>query len=400
VQVQSTWTVTVTASKFIFLDCDVAGPGTGTLADPYRNIANLYAARPSHVGKIIYFRACAAPNYSVLNMPLNDGDRKDFHGAYDPMQWIAYPGERPVFNVGYQQGVSQGAFFRFQSGPAAFIGFECTDTRNKCVNLIDGLSYVTLNDNTFHEQAGTAGENPAFIMTDTGGSSSSFLMIMKNEFYNFGHLRGGNGGSCIKMYAQQYLLVADNICRNSVGNDEIQGLDLKGGLIDQAWIRNNVVHDVFSEGIGGSNFTLANSVIEFNRIYNCDPSAECLYLNNAGVITTEIKVRRNTILGRWRIHNVNGSSGPFVISNNVLVSSDAVGFCFPGHRLTCSFSSAPARIQQAVSPNNDLVCAPADNCTNSTGYLINSYTRHIGLKGHVTTPSSASPSPPRNLRVE
>lgn len=407
-QVQVTWTVTVTSatSRFIFVDCDdAAGGNTGAIGNPYASIDDLYAARPAHTDKIVYFQPCAS-TYRVYDMAGLSGDRKDFHGCCDPMQWLAVPGgTKPTFDVGYIYGGSAGGHVRFQAGPAAFIGWTCTNVRNKCINTIDGLSYVVLAENTFDEQHGTAGENPGYWQGDTGGGWSDFLMILRNEMANMGQQQtvGGTSASCLKMYAQRYPIVTDNYCHHS-GTANVQGIDLKGDN-QQTVVRNNLVHDVMSEGIGGNQQTLENPIWEFNRVYNCESvSSECIFLNRGGFVHTDAIFRRNSISGRLRIQEVDALDGPFNLSNNVLVTADGVNqYCAQpvGHRIECFGSDTPTRIVEAAAPNDDGVYGTGDGCMDATALLIGPCASLIGTKGaQLAAGGGASyPAPPRRLRI-
>ncbi|MFZ5467828.1 MAG: Ig domain-containing protein [Myxococcota bacterium] len=405
-QASATWTVTVQSSKFVFVDCDATAPGSGTLANPYPSISAMYNARPAHVDKIVMFRSCAG-TYRVHDMTLNDPERKDFHGLYDPMQWIAHPGETPVFDVNFQAGVTNGAYVRFTPAgmPVAWVGIDCINTRNQCLNLVDGTFLGLVADSAFSDQTGTDGENPAFVMTSAG--AKNLTMIIRNDFSDYGVKGQANvSGSCIETYEETYFALIDNVCRDSVGADsDLSGFHLKGRM-DQVFVYNNLVHGVHHRGIGGSNNVLGDAVIAFNRLYNC--GNDCMSLNEFGTIVTPIHLRRNSIVGQLLIEDVNlASSGPFILSNNVHVATEPLGGCKPGHRLTCPNSSQLDRIVLSAAPNEDVVKQPSDNCVDSLGLLSDvgpddCLTNFLGTKGAqvaATPPSGGVPRPPRNLTV-
>lgn len=381
VQAQTTWSVTVDATKFRFLNCDAASGGNGSFATPWRNLEDLpMGIGTDTVGRILYFRGCSASgHYNALNpafRPSNGTDRKDLRSDLISQQWLAYPGERPIFDVGYNPNGDQGVYIRFQRQPAALVGFESINGHNKQWNTIPDVNYGTFWDNYMHGLAGLDGSNSAFIMTESGAnlSQASYMVIQNNEMADWGHRLGGNAGSCMKIYSHYKLLIEDNLCRDAVGSAEIEGIALKGGTMDRITVRGNTIHDVAEHPIGGNNHTLMNSEILYNLVYN---ATIALNLNQDSLITTPIYVYRNTFIGRIEIDNVSSGSGPFVLTENVIVSNDPVGGCVPGSRINCFPQADASRIQLT----NNLEGSVADGITTAVGLLAPAYAQYLGTRG-------------------
>jgi len=403
IQIQSVWGITVDANKFRFLDCDVAGPGTGSIGDPWKNINNIpWSQGGPTVGKILYFRDCSAAGYYNGLAPgfRNETEARQFRSDYASQQWISYPGERPIFNVGYEQGGEPGVFMKFQDSPMALLGFETINGHGKHFETIPNVHYGVFWDNYMHGAAGISGTNPAFIMTSSGGldgSRSNYLIIQDNEFADWGHRLGGDGGSCIKIYAQYKLLIEDNICRDAVGTDEIEGIALKGGQMDRITVRDNTIYNVPAHPIGGNNHILENSEILFNRVYNASENA--FILNQDGLITTPIHIYRNTFIGRVMVNNISGTTGPLYFSNNVIVSPDAVGACVPNSRIFCWPSPTPHPTRIALS--NNLEGTASQGITDATGNLTVAFSAYLGTHGYQISASgdTIAPSIPANLNT-
>jgi MYXO-CTERM domain-containing protein len=202
----------------------------------------------------------------------------------------------------------------------------------------------------------------------------------------------------MKWYAQYKLLVEDNICRNAIGQSDSEGLALKGGIIERATVRGNVIHDVHQHGIGGNQHILVESEILHNRVYNC--AGNCAYFNQDGLIDSAIHIYRNSFIGRVQIDDVGAvAGGVFRFSNNVHVTDDPLDRYFPGTRYVGDGIVDAAQLQVSAAPNEDLVRAPADNCVDATGLLSDlgpdaCRTNYLGLKGAELGPSGSGGGDP------
>lgn len=385
VETRSTWSITVDANKFRFFDCDAAGPGTGTLADPHRNLSDI--PENTYAGLILYFRECSAGGfYNALDRPRAREDRVEFNACCYPQQWLAYPGESPILDHGYEEGGDPGTIIRFQGSPAALVGFETIRGRHKHFNIIENVHYAVFWQNRMHQLAGIDGVNAAFIMAETSaGAGAHYNVMQNNDLYDWGMVYGGVSGACIKIYAQYKLLIEDTICRDAVGSDEIEGIALKGGIMERVTVRNNVVHGVHAHGIGGNNHTLVDSELLHNRVYDC--GSNCAYFNQDGLIDSRISVYRNTFVGTVQIDHAGEVPGAlFQFCNNVHVTDDALGEYFPGTRFVGYPVVDPSQVQVCPAPNEDVVRTPADQCVDETGLLSDDgsddcRTNYLGFKG-------------------
>ena len=82
-----TWTATLDASKFVFVDADVAGPGTGTFADPLSDIDDIQSG---HANKIAVLRESASQY-------LPTGSPAVGNTTY-PSTLMGFPGESPIID--------------------------------------------------------------------------------------------------------------------------------------------------------------------------------------------------------------------------------------------------------------------------------------------------------------
>jgi MYXO-CTERM domain-containing protein len=385
VEVRSTWSITVDEDKFRFFDCDVTGSGTGTLEDPHRNLSDI--PENTYAGLILYFRNCSAPgSYNALDRPRARPDRVDWNACCYPQQWLAYPGESPVLDLHYEEGGDPGTIIRFQGSPAAVVGFESIRGRHKHFNIIENVHYAVFWQNRMHQLAGVDGVNAGFLMSEAAGDlPAHYNVVQDNELYDWGAVYGGRSGSCIKIYSQYKLLIEDTVCRDAVGTSDMEGIALKGGVIERATIRNNVVHGVYAHGLGGNNHVLSSSEFLHNRVYDC--GSNCAYFNQDGLIDSRISVYRNTFVGRVQIDHVGAVAGAdFEFCNNVHVSDDALGEYFPGTRFVGAPVLDPSLVRVCDAPNEDVVATPGDQCVDAMGLLSDDgpadcRTNHLGLKG-------------------
>lgn len=409
-QVTGTWTITVDATRFIFLDAvngndfdAPSNPGTGTLANPFKKIRDLYSGSVyasksvnTHLNKIAIFRTGtyyidgfiedATPTY---------GGRMAVLDGYKPVAWVAYPGATPIINGQCRTWSPQigarpcniGAHIAFYgSGNNTYIdGFNIINVARHAFRVEGAGNYQSFRRNTFTTLGPTeCCVNEGFITTIYSGSISSmgsYMTIQDNIFQDV------DRGSCIKLYSTQRVLIEDNICRDgsdSTGGNDFEGIAIKGGGLSRVTVRHNTIYDIDQKGIGGNMNVLQSGEILFNRIYNTRTNA--MDVNQDGV-AGPIYIYRNTFVGQVMVRNTDSSDGPFYFQNNVIINND------PGNHLYYESVSDTSRILAT----NNLVGTPSQNIVGPTLNLNPAYSSYLGTHGYQL--GSGVPAP-RNLRVQ
>jgi hypothetical protein len=412
--VSSPWTITVDASRFIFLDSvngrefDAANPGTGTISNPFRRIRDLYSGSvyasktiSTHVNKIAYFRTGTYFIDGYIEDANPSGGYAGRMAVLDtakPVAWIAYPGETATID-GQCTGVSP----QIGTRPCNY-GVHIAMYGNGNNTYIDALRFRNMSVHAFRT-AGTGnyqvfrrnqmnllgptlpGVNEGFITTITSGSQQmgAYLTIQDNVFENI------DRGSCVKLYTTQRTLIEDNVCRNvydSVGNDS-EGFALKGGPLFRITVRNNNIYDIDQKGIGGNMNQLQSAELLYNRISNARLNA--LDINQDG-LAGPVWVYRNTIVGQAKVRNTDTTDGPFYFQNNVIINSD------PGSHIVVE-GSTPSR----VIGSNNLVGAASGGIVDGNLNLTSAYASYVGTHGYQTSGSTGgggtAPSTPQNVRI-
>jgi hypothetical protein len=406
--VSSSWTITVDANRFIFLDAangrefDAGTPGTGTLSNPFRRIRDLYSGSSyasksdnRHVNKIAYFRT---GTYYI------DGYIEDASGANagrmavldssKPVAWIAYPGETPTVD-----GRCTALSPQIGSRPCNY-GVHIALYGNGDNTYMDGLRFVNMAVHAFRT-AGTgnyqvfrrnrfsingptvAGVNQGFIttMAGDGGLSGFYLSIQNNIFEDI------EQGSCVKLYSTKRVLIEDNICRD-VSGSESEGFALKGGVMDRVTVRHNTISNILQKGVGGNMHFLQSAEILFNRI--SEATAGAVDINQDGV-AGPVHVYRNTFVGRVMVRNTDSADGPFYFQNNVIINND------PGNHIYMENVSDASRVR--ITDN--LTGTASQGIVDAGLNLTSGYLSYVGTRGYQIpgVPTAPAPSAPSNVRV-
>jgi hypothetical protein len=393
-QVSANWSISVTAAGFRFIDAVngthalgngcTANCGTGTYANPWRTISDTYEGdrnASTYAGEFLYFRA---GTYGVLDMGRgsigSDWERVEFP-ITKPVVWLAYPGERPTIDFGYQTGVENAPLIRFGSGvPVSHVyvdGFETTRSRVIAFQLLSGGRYSTFRRLRMHDHGPSQdGSNGSHIMMTTSVPPSDYTVIQDSEFYQ--PYEPSELG--IKVYGQNKLLIEDNVFHG------IAGIELKNDA-RRYTVRRNTFYNIQGLAIGGNMHTeTTHGEILFNNVRGNAPLALDL---NQDAMAGMTHVYRNTFSGTVRVRNVITANGPFDLRHNVIVNGDSGTPA--GSHVVYEYVVDPARIHQV----DNLAGYPTDNIVDTGGNLTPAYAQYIGSRGHqLGTP----PASPTNLR--
>jgi hypothetical protein len=388
----STWTLTVTTTGFYFIDA-AATPGgnTGTLADPFANIEEVYDAGIASSG-ILYFRAGTYTPSGVDAAHIETGggvggnDELDASGK--PNIWIAYPGETVVYDALYGSIGTANAGIGCAWGDDTYVdGIRFTNVKNK-MHTVYGGNYKVFKDCPIDEiQDAVGGSNPAGIECEAHISTYDYyLHIVRCDFSQ--HTNCGP----IKLYSQRKWVME----RCTTDGTTDVGCDPKARIPrfefrynhfiganltaqnDRATIYGNFAPG--DEGIQGE--------VRFNYCQNPDVNDA---LVEFGADADTVYVYRNTFYGRpWsRWVTPNGSS-PILHAwyRNVVINPDST---LPGRVSITGVdsyepTSGPSTVEYTnVTVDDHLAGGTGDGIINTTtGELQGSYLTSYG-------PTTATP---------
>lgn len=370
-QVTASWTIQVTAEGFRFVDAvngkATAGPqcaadcGQGTRERPWRTIGDVLSAGRS--GDFVYFRS---GTYSLRGLPIESGgsgwDRVTVSESRQPVVWLAEPGQTPLIDFADGWGSSKAPLIRFRGDHVYVEGFETTNSRFIAFQYEGGgTTGPTFRKLRMHHHGpGVDGSNAAFIMTTTSAQPSDFMVVQDSEFWAV-----TGSAVTIKIYAQRKMLI-----ENTVHHTSPVGIELKDD-VRQFTVRGNRFFDIAGAAIGGN---MHESTTSGEILFNNARAGVALDVNQDGM-AGPIHIRRNTLVGRVQVRNTDAADGPFVFTNNVIVSSDSGP---QGSRIAMIDVAAPGRVQL----NDNLTGSPSSRLVDEVGNLAPGRSKGAGTHGH------------------
>lgn len=388
-QVSVTWTIRVTTDGFRFVSATngTAG-GSGTLASPWRNLADVYSlGAPTD---IVYFRT---GTYTLASLPRQSvgtaWERVEFGQSANPTTWIAYPEESPRIDFGYRAGGDPGALIRLNSNNAGgslrhpyVDGFETLNSR--IIGFQTGAPATFRRLRMHHLTVGGDGTNASFIMTLNSGETPMSGMVIQDCDFSYWPVNSVS----LKIYSQSKILIED-----TVHHDGSVAIELKGD-VRQFSVRNNAFYNVSGTAIGGNmHGGLGVGVygeVLYNNVRSGNPAVD---INQDG-LAGRIHVYRNTFVGRAQVRNTDSADGPFYFQFNVIVNSD------PGTPSGSHIYHLNVTDPSRIALFDNLVGSPSDNIVDINGNLTSNYARYLGTHGHqLPGLNAALPTAPRNLRV-
>jgi hypothetical protein len=244
------YTLTVAKDGFFFVSPEGDDANPGTIERPWKTV--MRAARPPEEfaypdRAVVVFRG---GEYRI-DVPSEKGE---LHGNvvsirdFSPRYWLAYPGEKPVIDLGWSaekqkrvldeqaaagraEPSTQGHGHRFALGPGYFYmdGFE---VKNACYYMFvmwNGQNTIHMRRCDLHHLWADSRENPAFIFTFSGDRKGEFdawgvrprcnayrnFVIQENRFHDrfYTAERGSHGGAMV-FYTVHDSLIEDNDIRD------------------------------------------------------------------------------------------------------------------------------------------------------------------------------------------
>lgn len=365
---QVSWPITVTTQGFYFLDANngktVAQGGTGTIANPWRSIADWYLTKydTSYQGGFLYFRNGTYPTAAA---PLEDGDRLAVADGAKPLVWLAYPGENPVIDT-------TGSYICIYSGESDvyFSGLTISNfTTNFGVRIDSGGTDVVFWKNSFNNlpaSAGGIGTNASAIMI-AAASIGQYWSIVDN---NFSQIIGEGYG--LLGYDTSDVLVQGNTFSDYASNQS-KAIGPKDS--NQMWfIRDNRMNMSTGQGIWVDTYNSVQETKDIEISYNldmvADPTGYTLWVGQQPQPYGAVTVFRNTFVGA-PIEVDNLLSGGLLSFNNDVV--------IKGGSSQPLITSANLNL---ISVGSELSGTSSSGIVDSNGNLAGSYAADVGTYGY------------------
>lgn len=373
-----TWSITVGTAGFHFVDA-IAGQsdGDGTLASPWRTLADVYAM--GLPDGIVIFRGGEGAVYGLDGIPVENADtdeeRIDFEEQTRPVIWLGHPDDspRPVIDYGYT-GEGDGAVvprIRIGGHNVYIDNLETMRSYRMAFQVgRDGGHGSTFRRLYMHDTGpGLDGNNSAFIMYITCEGCESYGDIVQDV--ELANIDNGTGNCGLKLYAMDKPLIADNLVHDTGASMEV--IAIKAGIL-QFDVRGNTFWNVGGNAIGGNmHYERTSGEIRFNNVRAADTMA--LRLNQDGMAGS-IHVYRNTLQGRVQVDSVDTVDGPFSFNNNVIVNDDADLAPLP------HFYFQEVVDALRITSTDDITGVPADGIVDAEGELQGASLQYLGTHGH------------------
>jgi len=177
--VDLTWTTTIDASKFIFVDSTAASNGTGTISSPLNSFMAMYISDSdtTYQHNIIVFRA--GTYYPVGSSPT----QALVGGAGKPKTWIGFPDEQVNIDFSQSEYLGIGGDDLFYGG-LNFINAKSDANRSWYIS--GGIQdRVTIWNMVFDGLVSAGGSNHSAIHAGGGTGNGHYWLIKHCTFQNF-----------------------------------------------------------------------------------------------------------------------------------------------------------------------------------------------------------------------
>ncbi len=232
-----TWTTTIAAAPFIFVDTNTATTGSGTIQSPLKTFSDWYKGDrtdPTYHNKIIVFRG---GTYQVTG---HAGSNVNISQYTKTPSLIGMPGENVVFDC------SKALFYLNAPSDIFIADIEFTNSRTDVANpryfWVDGLLHraVWWRNRFTDMRSGTSGtDNPGaiFVMGIDNGSAREYFYISDNVFNN---IYPGSNVGIIDLYQVRLSVVE----RNTMTNGQPSGASISmKGTRDYCTVRANHLYN-------------------------------------------------------------------------------------------------------------------------------------------------------------
>lgn len=354
-EVSASWDLTVSTTGFNFVDssngtADTSNGcsmdcGDGTLANPWLTINDAY--ENTSAGEFIYLIGGGA-DFSTADLPTSGGTcdlgvpqnyslNTTWNTTSRPVVFLGHPSyTRPVIDFGFDgtwdvcpetvrpwelygatvwldylevKNVFPGAFWLYSGSTfgGIFHGPTCRRLISTDMHGLEGSNgslCITNRTNSTNKYGGYFGENSCRTNTATP-----------------------MGADCVKLYEEDYILIANNEAYSNglFNSDGVFALKFDVAYFD---VRQNTCYDIAGGCLGGNTDANGTGEVRYNNLKlnsTVHPSTSqvgnSFHINQQGN-AGEVWIYRNTFVGRVWIRNISAGDGPFHFDGNVFQNGD------------------------------------------------------------------------------
>lgn len=282
--IEANWKVTVDASQFVFIQDGYTGTKTGTISQPLESFSDWYKGSSedsTYHNKIAVFRE---GNYTMLGATGDNNNVRLKSNSKTP-SLIGYPGETPIFDA------SQSKMFSDQSSlnDIFIAGIRFEHSRQDVNNAhffwaVGNVNRATWWNNYFfdHGPGEVGNDNTTAIFISSHNNIKEHILYKGNVHDDF-HNNTTNG-SYIDIYAASYVLIEENVAKNSSAT---YGFWMKNTTEFVTVRANDIYENISGRGIAIGYGTLAIDVphdheVCWNRVVTVSGPGTILWAGNGG----------------------------------------------------------------------------------------------------------------------
>lgn len=293
------WSITVSTSGFYFVDSNAPTNGTGTLASPFKTLANMKTGTVGQPTGIVYFRS---GTYMPIANEQGDGGADRLYYSGSAFAWLGYPGEMANININH--------VYLYMDDGIYFDNLHFSNMNYHAVVMRQTFHYSTIRRSTFTDLNNTESVNYnqgmiAAKCYGLDGEQAYYFTIQDNDFSDF------HGGQAIgSFYALSYTLIEDNYIHD--GGDVASGtwseaMGMKREMWDTYIRHNRVIYPANAMTIMDmyNSFYGRNMEISFNLFAHLDGTKEAIQM----WFTPNSYYDRNTIVGRISSQTITNGAG-------------------------------------------------------------------------------------------
>ncbi len=403
------WTLTVSTTNTVFVDCSAETSGTGTDPEsPFNALSDVHLGTRddnTYQGYQMILRAgtCDLQNMSyqgstVYSPPTYYQDAGVQWSNAKPLVWIGYPGETVVIDHDLNMG-GFGYAFRVQDGSPVDLFIQNIKFQD-ATNHFFRVAPTTTSRNIFYDNVfedigpGGDGANSSQIMFTSALQSGAhyYSAVINNTFTD------GDSVAFLKTYSTTKLVIDGNSFELPINSCE--GVALKA-FDTYTSVRNNTFDGDFTAGsicgnMNSGGDSAGNYDISFNNIKNADVSGDALTygglnVNHDGTITGPIFVYRNTIEGAVQYR---GQSPDVIHFDNNVIINDMSAVDSPDGSLLHPWPEAPTSdssvLDLGTGDEANLVGSTSSGIIDSSGNLTGEYVSYVGTKGYQISSAPAT----------
>ena len=369
-QAQSTWSVSVSTTGFVFVDAAYSGVETGSISQPFSSIAAMLNAATTATD-IVYFRA--GTHTLPLRGPQLYWVSQGCRLTGKPSAWIGYPGEAVTIDMAqhYIEGASSIYF-----SSLSFINIP-----DWAVRALSNATYSVIRDSSFSAATAqyTTGHAASVYSTEGSSAGTGYFAVFQNNT-----LTGSSGVGLVSLKEQNHALIEHNTVSGvTVGTQGSKALIENVQNNTLLTIRRNDLRstlDSVTPLAGNGNRSTTEITYNFFK-----GTGTAVWIGGTQASPPgKTDLYRNSIQGLLFVNYLDGSncaaSGPYSFGNSVLISRGSTSYPMEDY---ISFRGGVNLPATCFPRTNNIIdnTWPVSDVIDADGNLLPAYTEFVGEIG-------------------